>query len=601
MRKRFFIRYLLFYGISISIPILILGALSIILTTNYITRQEERNHMNELTYTQQSLDNLFMDARRIDISISTDPVLVMQLKSILYDPANNMSIVSNAALTAFSDLITKKEANNRAISSVYLYFQNKSNRFISSDERIGDIATYYDNAWFEKCGRLRDSTNAWNWMEPRVISRYAYEKKEVVSLYQRTYTGDGILVANISVKYIDELLSNLITQPSQSFFITNGEHRVLFSSDNFAKADREAINLILQSEDDKSNFTVRSKTGFYAVSRLISPSTELQYYTIISSAQLYKLPITIIVIISLLLLVSFMAAMLIAYISAKQNYAYLHNIIDTFDAADKGLPLPAPPAADDVYNYILSNIIHSFLQNNLLKMQLTGKMYQNQVLELLALQSQMNPHFLYNTLDTLYWRVMGLTGNPTPETEMIENISAMLRYTLVNTFHTVTFTQEIENTKNYISIQAVRFQNQFDVVWQVDETVLNSQVVKLLLQPFVENSIIHGLSKYRHLTIKIKAFKVPNSTRLAVIITDNGKGIEKQRLQQIRNRLCAGNEEELHIGLFNTNKRIKLTFGDDSGITVRSRQNFGTSIRISMPLLTEPVSYNDQGINKNKP
>jgi two-component system sensor histidine kinase YesM len=207
-------------------------------------------------------------------------------------------------------------------------------------------------------------------------------------------------------------------------------------------------------------------------------------------------------------------------------------------------------------------------------------------MELIALQSQINPHFLYNTLHTIYWEVIKVSGSNSKPIKMIENLSDILNYSLATQFNKVSIEDEIRYTKTYLEIQMTRYTNKFDVTWIYDESVHSISTIKLLIQPLVENCIYHGIkNKEGHGKIKIK-LSIKNDLLLLTII-DNGIGIRKEKLMDIKNKLYLDGDHSNHIGLFNTNKRLKLTYGNDYGIHINSKLGFGCAIYIKMP-----ISYN---------
>jgi two-component system sensor histidine kinase YesM len=588
MRKRFFIKSLSLFIIGVSIPLLVLGSFSIIITASYITRQLENNNRSMLFQTREALDNLFLDIRSVDISIISNVPLTAQLKSILQDPAANMSVETNSAFNSVLYMITNKTATNRTLHSIYIYFKNPRLNFFSSNGTIGNAADFYDKDWFSLYQEAGEGQN--NWTAPRIVRQYKFDEAEIVTLFQPLPPNDGVVAANISVKYVDAILSQLAKRSSQTIFVTNARNEILFSSDTFSDMDSNTVSAILSTDNTQDSFRVRSHRGSYVVSRSSSPNTGLCYIAVIDSATLYNLPNTLFMVTFLLLLLSFFIAFFIAWRSSKKNYTYLETIVDTFDAAAKGKQLPELPAAgEDIYNYILSNVIRSFLENDLLHVQLSEKKYQNRVLELLALQSQMNPHFIYNTLDTIYWKVIGLTGTPSGASEMLENLSQMLRYSLHGTASIATLNEELENARSYISIQNIRFPDKFIVKWQIPSEYLNCLTARLTLQPLLENCLKHALSPDKILLVRISASGSSDSGCLRITVTDNGNGISDSNLADIRKQLAKGESGESHIGLFNTNKRIRLTFGERYGITLLSKQNRGTCICIALPYSAEPA------------
>ncbi|MDK2800407.1 MAG: two-component system, sensor histidine kinase YesM [Clostridiales bacterium] len=218
-------------------------------------------------------------------------------------------------------------------------------------------------------------------------------------------------------------------------------------------------------------------------------------------------------------------------------------------------------------------------------MQLSERKYKLQTMELLALQSQMNPHFLFNTLQTIYWKVCSFTGKSNEVNRMIENLSDILRYSLETGEMNVTLEEEIKNTISYIEIQKIRYKDKFDVIWEYDDDIKQLKVVKLLLQPLVENSIYHGIKEKEGKSyIKIK---INHSNHwIKIVVIDNGLGITPEKLIKLQEKLNQDQDYSEHIGLFNTNKRLMLTYyGNQFRIKIRSKMGWGTAVYIYIPIL----------------
>ncbi len=237
----------------------------------------------------------------------------------------------------------------------------------------------------------------------------------------------------------------------------------------------------------------------------------------------------------------------------------------------------------DEYGYIQQNILKTFLEQSYLKMQLSEKRYRMQSMELLALQSQINPHFLYNTLDTLNWISIRLNGHPNQISTLLESLSSILRYSLGHPNETATLAEEIANTRCYVTIQKVRYANKFDLFWEYDEDAGGLQLMKLLLQPLVENSLYHGIKvKKEGGLIKIRIHRCRDTLHIAVI--DNGVGIQPERLAELRQEMSEEGEYSAKIGLCSTAKRLSLFYGGRAGLRILSRPGLGTAVKMELPL-----------------
>lgn len=211
---------------------------------------------------------------------------------------------------------------------------------------------------------------------------------------------------------------------------------------------------------------------------------------------------------------------------------------------------------------------------------------QKRELEFKSLQSQIKPHFLYNTLNTIrYLATLHSANNIEDVTSSLINL---LRLTVSKSDVFITIEEEIQHVKNYINIQQYKYIDKFHVNWQVEEDILCCKSLKLILQPIVENSIFHGIEPLEHKgLISIKIYKDSEKT-IKFVVYDNGVGIDKDDLQNILK-----GEKEVHkagftsIGINNIDQRIKLYFGEEYGVDIYSEKGVYTSVDLTIPLMEE--------------
>lgn len=207
--------------------------------------------------------------------------------------------------------------------------------------------------------------------------------------------------------------------------------------------------------------------------------------------------------------------------------------------------------------------------------------------ELKALQAQINPHFLYNTLDTIVW--MAQANRTDQVINIVQALSNFFRIALSKGQDWITIEQEIEHIRCYLTIQKLRYHDILDYKIEVDEDILSGQILKLILQPLVENALYHGIKNKRAGgTITVRARRAgENQARLEII--DDGVGFTPYKLGTI---LAALEDDEGEItsaesgfGLENVHRRIKLYYGKQYGLTVESKYHEGTRVTVTIPLV----------------
>ncbi len=196
--------------------------------------------------------------------------------------------------------------------------------------------------------------------------------------------------------------------------------------------------------------------------------------------------------------------------------------------------------------------------------------------EIMSLNIQLNPHFLYNTINVINWMAIGKEQNEI--STMLVSLSSMLQYTSHNTEETKMFKDDLEWLRNYALIMSTRFEGKFDVEYFINPALDNTEVPKLFLQPFIENSIIHGFAN-KAVGGKIKLYGWIQEDRRYFCVEDNGSGMDLNKIEEINS-----SEVFKSIGIKNVDKRIKLIYGNDYGVKIESLLAVGTKITVILPL-----------------
>jgi two-component system, sensor histidine kinase YesM len=215
--------------------------------------------------------------------------------------------------------------------------------------------------------------------------------------------------------------------------------------------------------------------------------------------------------------------------------------------------------------------------------------------ELRALQAQINPHFLYNTLDTIIW--MAESKKTDQVVEIVSALSSFFRISLSKGMDWITIGEEVERIRSYLTIQKMRYHDILDFKINVDEDVSENTILKLILQPLVENALYHGIKNKRQGgTIIIRA-KRKGEDEVLLEVEDNGIGFTPEKLAQLRAELDDDSGDiklESGFGIGNVNKRIRLYYGKQYGLSVQSEYATGTRVILVIPakMETTPQSEN---------
>lgn len=205
-------------------------------------------------------------------------------------------------------------------------------------------------------------------------------------------------------------------------------------------------------------------------------------------------------------------------------------------------------------------------------------------MEIGALQEQINPHFLYNTLDSIV-RVME-TGRTPEAIEMVQALAKLFRLSINNGDYFLTVEQEMDYARNYLTIQQVRYKKRFKYELYMDESIKDLPCPKIILQPLIENSLKHGMSDMPGCTLIVRAQQ--EGYNIVLSVEDDGLGIPPEKLKKLQEMLRDDSnimvkKSRYGIGLRNTNRRIKLLYGSDYGLTIESEVEERTCVTITFP------------------
>lgn len=205
---------------------------------------------------------------------------------------------------------------------------------------------------------------------------------------------------------------------------------------------------------------------------------------------------------------------------------------------------------------------------------------EKRVAEIHALQMQINPHYIFNTLSSIKWLIW--QGSNDKSISALDSFISLLRNTISKTDEFITVADEIENIKNYVFINNIRYGDRIKVEYFIMPDCNDYLVPKLILQPFIENSFFHGFPSDEE--GKIQIFIKEQDENMKIEVYDNGVGIEEETLEKVKEKKENKNEHFSGIGINNVDSRIKLIYGDEYGIEIKSKLDKGTTITIIIPI-----------------
>jgi two-component system sensor histidine kinase YesM len=396
----------------------------------------------------------------------------------------------------------------------------------------------------------------------------------------------GVMVIAIDWKHVTRVFDNIIADASGEFYIKDDNGEIVFHTDNNYNIKEYINNMSINNTTECAVI----QDDEYLISNHFLPSTG---WTFISASSLSDINQDIYHIKDLsilIILVSLISGALISILFSRSIIKPINKLRIFAGEIEKGiLDSRIHINSYNEFNYLAKTF-------NLMAERLKKVIHKNYVLtlqekeaNLKLLHAQINPHFLYNTLNSInaYAQMYDIQEI----SDMTYALSDVLRYSIQNNKELVKVSEEIEHLKNYLLIQNIRYSNEIDIEVDIPEEILDYKITRFVLQPLVENALYHGLElKEEDKRLVIRAYQTDNVLKFEII--DNGIGIEVSELKKIQRYIKSSNVEPLgqesektSIGLINVHKRIQLTFGNEYGLEISSKLGQGTSIFITLPVL----------------
>ena len=392
----------------------------------------------------------------------------------------------------------------------------------------------------------------------------------------------ALLLINLNYMYFEEIFSNVNLGNGGYVYLTNDRGDIIWHpkqneiySGRFKEDNKYAATLkdgITVENLRGKNITLNVRTIGYTGWKLVgvTPSAALGVDGI-------KFRFFVLFVADLFL---FLLAMINAFISDK-----ISNPIKSLDGSVReiesgNLDVEIVPSGSYEVEHLGKSIKNMLGRIKVLMSDLVAEHNAKRKSEFDTLQSQINPHFLYNTLDIIVWMIEN--ENSDKAVNIVTALAKFFRISLSKGKNIITVKDEVEHVRNYLMIQNMRFKNRFEYSIDVDEEVLSYSSLKLMLQPLVENAIYHGMEFMDgDGEIDVKVFKEDDS--LYFTITDNGLGMSEDMVEILLSKDFVPSKKGSGIGVKNVNERIKLYFGSEYGLKVESEPDEGTKITIHLP------------------
>lgn len=584
----FFSRLFICFAVISIVPVVVLGTLTYTISSNVSMRNVEDQSYKTVHNATVSLDRVIGEYRSALSYFCTDDDMINQVSSSTITQANRTSIYQKMYIllagksTKVAMHLIKADGSFQLSTSdipdVY-NIRNHSDWGVFRKLNASPGTVTYSNHYISKSGKSYCMAVANSIMKDGKVIAYA-----IIDIPSDVFqTALDTVNVSLPVRYavVDE----------NNYFL----YDEIFSSQNVSFLNTDLRNQMLQAGENRHIYLEKPKqilswdvtAGDYPIRVISSVPVEL---VVINSNYIMETAIAV-------ALGSIILCVLISPMLVRRLTKPLNTIVHTMNKVQNGdTDARVDVHNDDEFGYIGRSLNAMLDRLNELFTTNLEKQNRLRLAELKSLYSQINPHFLYNTLDSIKW--LAKLNGVDDIVLIVSQLGKLLKYSIRNQKESVQISEEIGLVGSYLSIQKIRYDDKFDVSIQVHDDIMDCYVPKFIIQPIVENAIIHGVEdKIGKAHLAIRGWHEEN--RIIFEVEDNGVGISEEKLNQIMQSAHAKSLDSDSIGIANVDKRIKLYYGEDYGLDIQSQENVGTITRITMPFSTLPLGNETVGGSEN--
>ena len=545
-----------------------------------------------LTAAQNAFDDTFLAVERIwgqldeviDI-LATDPLVYAMASN---DPRDFTYIQrlqdSDQLATTFEQLRLLS-----GVDRIQLYVNNEYS-YSNDHNNIIQISEVNQSTWYQlaaaNAGRL--------WCAPADYLDQTAGEQQWFSSLQTIYNPRSIKepLAIVRVDIDAFRLSNAINGTSiteNGVVLIMRDNNVVLASNptNYQNIPTELVNKLASEKADTWNLLEEDGTKYYIQRRSLT-SNSWSIASILPAKDVFQpsnaLSAEMLAIVTIVTLIAY----LLAYLFSRSTLDRLSLLTQTMQTVENGnITVRLEPSGNDEISQLMGGFNQMMDQLNTLMEEKIEYGRQIKNLELKALQAQINPHFLYNSLDLI--NCTAISSNVPAISKTVNALSKFYRLSLSKGREVISLGDELKHARLYLEIQNMRFDNRISVVWDLDPSIENCQIIKIILQPIIENSVIHGIfekpSKSGTITVSTKQCE----DGIRITVADDGVGMAEETIKANFSSSLSGEIAETKggYGVKNICDRVKLAYGDPYGVSCTSIPGQGTVVTIHIPIITE--------------
>lgn len=557
-----------------TVPILLLGLFALSQERKTLIEKERRNIEDSLSQGASQLKSQILVYNNLSDYIAFN----QPISDVLIGDYDEIFSMYEQYTATVDPVLSSLKYFNPNINQITIYLDKN---IVKHDITVDSLHAIEGKEWY---GKYKDALNQ--------KVKWIIDGKNKTSFSARTMPimeqnqQRGILYLDVNYNTLFSGFDD-ISRDGYGLYVVDKDGNILFEKSTFPENDNKKNNKPLKKHNKNEKLSFKElekkmadqKKGKKSNYLIVSTDTGVDNWRVIAyqpkkmlAREVQTLVLLILGIIAICIITSVVASMAFSRFVVRD----IKRLRDNMQAVEEGnMELMVTSEAGDEVGSLIRGFGSMLGEINRLIHEVYESKLTQRKSEMTALQAQINPHFLYNSLSLINWKA--LEAGQQDISKITLALSSFYRTSLNRGKNVLTIEKEIENMKSYLAIQLCMHDNDFDVIMDIDETILPYQTLNLLLQPLVENAIDHGIDLKEEGRGYIKIIGRKDDKNIYLTVEDNGVGIEPEILSSILEFKTKG------YGVRNVNQRIRLYYGEEYCLKIESEEGKGTKCTINIP------------------